>query len=152
MNINVTFKETSKTFDAQMQATGAQMPANFSELQTLKGDDGKSAYDIWLEQGNTGTDTDFIASLKGDKGDRGEQGIQGKQGERGLQGERGEKGEQGAQGIQGEKGADGKDGTNGKDGYTPVKGTDYYTEAEKAEMVQAVLSALPVYNGEVITV
>lgn len=36
------------------------------------------------------------------------------------------------------------------DGRTPVKGTDYYTEADKAEMVSAVIAALPVYNGEVV--
>ncbi len=41
----------------------------------------------------------------------------------------------------------GKDGANGK---TPVKGTDYWTEADKAEMVADVISALPVYNGEVV--
>jgi hypothetical protein len=37
----------------------------------------------------------------------------------------------------------------GKDGYTPVKGKDYYTEADKAEMVEDVIAALPKYNGEV---
>lgn len=36
----------------------------------------------------------------------------------------------------------------GADGYTPVKGTDYWTEADKGEMVAEVISALPVYNGE----
>ncbi len=38
-------------------------------------------------------------------------------------------------------GADGKDGTNGtngKDGKTPVKGTDYFTASDKAEMVNSV--------------
>jgi hypothetical protein len=39
-------------------------------------------------------------------------------------------------------------GADGVDGYTPQKGVDYYTDADKAEMVQAVLSALPVYGGE----
>lgn len=34
-------------------------------------------------------------------------------------------------------------------GETPVKGTDYYTEADKEEMVAAVLAALPTYDGEV---
>ncbi len=34
----------------------------------------------------------------------------------------------------------------GKDGYTPQKGVDYYTEADKDEMVDAVLAALP--NGD----
>ena len=35
----------------------------------------------------------------------------------------------------------------GADGKTPVKGTDYYTAADKAEMVNAVLAALPTWNG-----
>lgn len=38
-------------------------------------------------------------------------------------------------------------GPEGPAGYTPVKGTDYYTEADKAEMVNLVLAALPVWNG-----
>ena len=36
---------------------------------------------------------------------------------------------------------------DGADGKTPVKGTDYYTEADKTEMVSRVLSALPTWNG-----
>ena len=35
-------------------------------------------------------------------------------------------------------------------GYTPVKGTDYWTETDKAEMVNEVIAKLPVYNGEVV--
>ena len=76
----------------------------------------------------------------------------------GAQGMRGEKGEQGAQGVQGEKGDKGDkgdrgdSGTNGKDGYTPIKGTDYWTPSDKAEMVNDVISALPKYNGEVVSV
>lgn len=69
---------------------------------------------------------------------RGEQGV------RGEKGDKGEKGDEGDQGIQGEKGADGKDG---KDGYTPIKGTDYFTDDDKAEMVQEVLYALPSAEG-----
>ena len=34
-----------------------------------------------------------------------------------------------------------------KDGYTPKKGVDYYTEADKQEMVAAVLAALPAAEG-----
>lgn len=44
-------------------------------------------------------------------------------------------------------GEDGKDGKDGEDGYTPVKGTDYFTDADKEEMVQAVLNALPIAEG-----
>lgn len=35
----------------------------------------------------------------------------------------------------------------GKAGYTPIKGKDYFTEADKAEMVNAVLEALPSAEG-----
>jgi hypothetical protein len=37
---------------------------------------------------------------------------------------------------------------DGEDGYTPKKGVDYYTDAERAAMVQDVLAAIPIYNGE----
>ena len=50
----------------------------------------------------------------------------------------------------GEKGDKGADGTNGKDGIngkTPVKGTDYWTEADKAEIVADTLAALPKWTG-----
>lgn len=43
-----------------------------------------------------------------------------------------------------------KNGVNGTNGKTPVKGTDYFTAAEKAEMVSAVLASLPIYSGEVV--
>lgn len=39
-------------------------------------------------------------------------------------------------------------GKDGIDGKTPVKGVDYFTESDKAEMVTAVIAALPVYGGE----
>lgn len=41
----------------------------------------------------------------------------------------------------------GSKGSNGADGKTPVKGTDYYTAADKAEMVDMVLAALPAWKG-----
>jgi hypothetical protein len=48
-----------------------------SGTQGPPGEDGKSAYDIWLEEGNTGTETEFLASLKGEKGDAGQSGTGG---------------------------------------------------------------------------
>lgn len=44
------------------------------------------------------------------------------------------------------------DGAPGKDGKTPVRGTDYWTAADKAEMVSSVIAELPVYDGEAVTV
>lgn len=89
----------------------------------------------------------------------------------GLKGDKGADGKDGANGItptigangnwylgttntgkpsRGEKGDKGADGTNGKDGIngkTPVKGTDYWTEADKAEIVNDTLAALPTWAG-----
>lgn len=47
----------------------------------------------------------------------------------------------------GSKGNDGSPGSPGADGYTPVKGTDYYTAADKTEMVNDVIAALPTWTG-----
>ena len=41
------------------------------------------------------------------------------------------------------RGEKGETGTTGEAGYTPVKGVDYFTDAEKSEIIQAVLDTLP---------
>ena len=71
------------------------------------GVDGASAYEIAVENGYTGTEAEWLSSLKGEKGDTGEQGLQG------IQGEKGEKGDTGAAGKDGMNGTDGRDGANG---------------------------------------
>ena len=40
----------------------------------------------------------------------------------------------------------------GEPGQTPVKGTDYWTAADRQSMVNDVVAALPKYNGEVVSV
>ena len=62
----------------------------------IKGDDGKSAYQIALDNGFSGTEDEWLNSLRG---------------------------------------------------YTPVKGTDYFTEEDKIALVNAVLAALPMAEG-----
>lgn len=47
-------------------------------------------------------------------------------------------------GLKGDKGDKGDPGTDGK---TPVKGTDYWTETDKAEIVADTLAALPTWTG-----
>lgn len=44
-------------------------------------------------------------------------------------------------------GPQGPQGPAGPAGATPVKGTDYWTAADKAEIVQATLAALPTWTG-----
>jgi hypothetical protein len=91
-----------------------------------------------------------IKGPKGDKGDQGnpgEQGATGEQGPKGDKGDQGDKGEPGEKGDTGEQGPKGDKGETGAAGKTPVKGTDYYTAADKTEMVNAVLAALPAWTG-----
>ena len=46
--------------------------------------------------------------------------------------------------IRGEKG---EPGTPGAPGYTPVKGVDYWTEADEAGVIAGVLESLPIWEG-----
>ena len=86
----------------------------------IVGKDGLSAYEVWLNEGNNGTEEDFLASLKGKDGATGPQGKDGEQGPQGIQGPKGDTGEPGPQGVQGIQ------GPKGEDGYTPKKGDDYF--------------------------
>ena len=101
----------------------------------------KTPYDLALENGFEGTMQEWLESLvgpkgeKGDTGAQGEQGIQGEkgdtgaQGEQGIQGEKGEQGAQGDQGIQGEKGEQGIQGEKGEQGAQGEQGI----QGEKGE-------------------
>lgn len=102
-----------------------------------------------------------LGNIKGAKGDKGETGAKGDKGEQGIQGvsiievtltAEGELSIKFSNGQVVPLGnIKGQDGADGKDGYTPVKHIDYFTEADKSEMVTSVINALPVYNGEVMT-
>ena len=87
------------------------------------GVDGASAYDVAVKNGFEGSETDWLVSLhgaKGDPGERGEKGEKGDLGEQGLQGVPGEKGDPGEPGKDGTNGTDGKNGFDGSDGYSPT--------------------------------
>jgi hypothetical protein len=51
--------------------------------------DGKSAYELAVDNGFEGTEQEWLASLKGPQGIQGEQGPKGETGETGLQGSQG---------------------------------------------------------------
>jgi hypothetical protein len=128
-----------------------------------------SAYGIAVKYGFTGTEEEWIASLKGEKGDAGygleikgyvetyeklpDNAETGDIWQVGLSGLlylwNGEwvflgsyKGEQGPQGYPGAKGDKGDKGDKGNDGHTPVKGVDYWTDADKAEIKSYVDEAI----------
>lgn len=194
------------------------------KLNGLKTIHGYSAYEVAVINGFSGTEEEWLESLKGDKGDKGDKGNfenltdEQKEQLRGYPGEKGDKGDQGdkGNGIQNmmwlnngnvyegdrvvarkyklfitvddgrtfefavEGGADGKTGPEGDgisnisfeketeegrlyyaqvgmklypiliprgpagaDGKTPVKGTDYWTPTDKAEIVEEVLAEVP---------
>ena len=94
-----------------------------------KGTDGKSAYQIAVEQGYQGSESDWLSSLKGDKGNTGAKGNPGQDGadgksayaiavehgyedseEKWILSLKGEKGDTGERGEKGDAGVDGKDG------------------------------------------
>ena len=79
------------------------------------------------------------ANIKGPKGDTGEQGPKGDTGATGQQGPQGPKGDTGAQGPKGDTGAA---------GYTPVRGVDYWTEADKQEIIDRLPSGGSGTSGE----
>ncbi|WP_286167233.1 hypothetical protein [Clostridium sp. J1101437_171009_A5] len=122
--------------------TGPQGPAGKDGAQGPAGEQGP--------QGPAGADgAQGPPGEQGLKGDTGAQGPAGPKGDTGEPGAQGPAGEQGPAGPKGDTGEQGPAGPAGADGKTPVRGVDYYTEADKQEMVQAVIAALPVYNGEV---
>lgn len=127
--------------------TGAQGPKGDKGEQGIQGE--KGADGAPGKDGAQGPKGDTGATgPKGDKGEQGIQGIQGPKGDKGDTGATGPRGEQGiqgptgAQGPKGDTGATGATGPKGADGYTPVKGTDYFTDADKAEMVEEVITTM----------
>lgn len=89
---------------------------------------GASAYDIWKAQGNSGTVSDYLASLVGAQGPRGlqgnlgPQGAKGEPGDQGIQGLTGPQGDQGIQGVKGDTGNQGPQGTQGPQGLRGLQG------------------------------
>jgi hypothetical protein len=123
-----------------------------------KGTDGKSAYEIAVEHGFVGTETEWLESLKGVDGKEGVNGKDGCDGRNGADGLPGKDGKNGADGLPGRDGIDGKSayiiavehgfsGTEtewlqslkGKDGITPDM-SDYATKTDIAELQKQIES------------
>lgn len=111
---------------------------------------GESAYQAWLDAGNTGTQADFLASLVGPqgppgvKGDKGDPGIQGPPG---VQGVPGPPGADGAAGAQGPPGAQGIPGVKGDKGDAGIQGPT--GPAGGSEIAAAIINAnYPLTNAQ----
>ena len=101
-----------------------QLLKKLSEMQTgANGKDGRSAYEIAIENGFMGTVAEWLESLKG------RDGIDGKDGKDGADG---------LPGKDGTNGKDGRDGRDGKDGVSPDLTNYPDTDAVKALVQDAV--------------
>lgn len=92
--------------DLEIISQTAPPPRPTASTET-NGSDGLSAYQIAVKNGFSGSETEWLDSLKGERGAQGLPGERGSDGLNGKDGERGEKGEQGERGLQGERGSDG---------------------------------------------
>ena len=103
--IALQFKKVSKNItdlkskDKELEGKVASLEASAGPGQ--KGADGKSAYEIALENGYTGSKEDWLQSLKGERGLQGPPGPTGPQGQQGIQGVQGTEGPQGPRGEMG---------------------------------------------------
>lgn len=111
----------------QYSADGGSTWTNLIAVADLKGADGKpgaaGADGVTPHIGDNGNW--YVGSTDTGKPSRGATGAPGKDGAKGDPGAKGDKGEP---------------GTPGK---TPVRGTDYWTAADKQEIVNSVIAALP---------
>ncbi len=141
--VTVTDAEGTNSFDVMNGKNGAEGPQGPKGEKGEKGDPGIQG--IQGEKGDKGdTGSQGPQGIQGVPGEQGPQGEKGDTGPQGPQGEKGDKGDQGIQGIQGEKGDKGDTGAAGADGYTPVKGVDYFTAEDKAELINGI-TAIPDY-------
>lgn len=143
--VTVTETETGATISVT-DATGTTTAELHNGTKGDKGDtgsrgaDGKSAYEVALQNGFTGTEADWLTSLKGQKGDTGAPGAKGAPGEKGERGEKGDVGETGEKGEKGDTGTPGKDGvkgTDGKDGADGFSPTVTVTETSTGAIITA---------------
>lgn len=151
MNFDVTFSENKQTFgldfdeseqsfNTQFSESDESFNPDYGEFSVINvGKDGKSAYEIALDNGFEGTEEEWLESLKGEpgqpgakgdkgdpgeKGDKGEPGARGEPGDPGAKGDKGDKGDPGAKGDKGDPGEDGQPGKDGQDGQPGRDGTD----------------------------
>ena len=116
-----------------------QLLKKLSGMQTgANGKDGRSAYEIAIENGFVGTVAEWLESLKGRDGIDGKDGLPGKDGKDGADGLPGKDGTNGKDGLPGK---DGRDGRDGKDGVSPDLTNYPDTDAVKA-LVQDVVQPL----------
>ena len=136
--------------------SNAQLSGGEVDLSEYVTKETGNASQITFSDGQTFQAKLDAGTLKGDKGDTGEQGPKGDKGDVGERGPQGIQGIAGVDGAKGEKGdaftysdftAEQLAALKGEKGDKPIKGTDYFTNTDKTEIVDAVLAAMPNAEG-----
>ena len=121
----------------------------------LKGKDGKSAYQVAVDNGFSGTEQEWLNSLQGTQGPAGKDGIPGKDGKDGkdgapgrdgVDGKDGEPGPAGKDGAQGPEGPQGPEGKQGPQGETGPQGESYVITEADYEEIAARVGGVSDYN------
>ena len=128
-----------------------------------RGPEGKDAYSVAVKNGFSGSEEEWLKSLKGEQGPKGDEGQQGPMGPQGPKGDKGDTGERGPQGVagpqgpQGPEGERGRDGANGQDGLNGVNGLSdsiadtYVTKKETEALATEVTTMKEALATEVTT-
>lgn len=133
----IQYKAEEKWLDQKLD----EIEENIENIELTPGADGLSAYEVAKENGFTGTQAQWLASLVGPHGAKGDKGDTGAPGAAGAKGEKGDKGDTGATGPQGPKGAQGPTGATGATGPQGLKGDTGATGASGATFTPSVSSA-----------
>lgn len=139
VELDTTLTQSGKAADAKAVGDALNKKLSADELPNAVNDA--------LARAKASGEFDGKDGVDGQDGYTPQKGIDYFDGKDGQPGKDGEDGYTPVKGVDYFDGQPGKDGKDGADGKTPVKGTDYYTEADKTEMVDAVLSALPTWTG-----
>ena len=143
-------EELVEELAAEMRENDAdirEMINSIADGNGLRGEDGKSAFDIAKENGFEGNEEEWLESLRGEQGEIGPQGPEGPMGPQGEQGPEGPMGPQGPKGeafkyedFTEEQLADLvkniEDGTDGKSAYEIAK--DYGFEGNEEEWLESL--------------
>ena len=164
--------EQHPTSELQKEEVDKIVKDYLESIHIEQGADGKSAYQIWLDLGNTGTEQDFIESLAGQPGQDGQDGQDGAPGEKGEPGEPGQNGQDGVDGVdgksayqtwldlgntgteqdfidslKGEAGQDGVDGQSGEDGVNGKSAYELWIDAGNQGTEEDFLNSLKGADG-----
>ena len=128
--LTFTYYDGSTYTTSVLSGLGGVGPQGPAGADGQDGQDGLSAYEIWISQGNTGTEADFLNGLTGPQGVAGTNGVDGVDGTNGIDGQNGQsayeiwllQGNTGTEqdflnGLSGPAGNDGLDGMDGLSAY-----------------------------------